>query len=173
MKTTKTLLITTILATGLIGLSACNERKVPAQPANSETTASSDIQKKSETPAKETPKNTETQPATPQMQKAAYLDYSEDIYNSLIGKQAFALFFHAPWCGTCRGMEKDIKENLSTLPAGITILKADFDSSTELKKKYGITSQSLVVIIDKTGKALKTLAAPTSNEIKDQLTPLL
>lgn len=85
---------------------------------------------------------------------AQYQGYSESAYNNLLGKKPFALFFHASWCPTCRAEEKLIQENLSSFPKGFTILKADYDKETALKKKYGITMQSIVVVFDKTGKEI-------------------
>lgn len=102
-----------------------------------------------------------------------YIAYSENTYNELLGKKPFALFFHAPWCPVCVGMEKDINANLSSFPANTVILKADFDTETELRKTYGITSQSTIVLVDKDGKAVKTLAGPESDEIKEELSALL
>lgn len=53
------------------------------------------------------------------------------------------LFFHAPWCPECRAFEKEITS--STVPDGVQILKVDYDSSDELKSKYGVTLQSTFV----------------------------
>lgn len=85
---------------------------------------------------------------------AQYQDYSESTYSELLGEKPLALFFHASWCPTCRSEEKLIQENLSSFPKDFTILKADYDTETELKKKYGITMQSIVVVIDETGKEI-------------------
>lgn len=63
------------------------------------------------------------------------------------------LFFHASWCPTCRAADKNITE--SGVPAGITILKANYDTETALRKKYGITSQHTFVQVDSEGNLLK------------------
>ena len=60
------------------------------------------------------------------------------------------LFFHAVWCPECRAFETAI--NGSTIPAGIQILKVDYDNSTELKQKYGVTLQSTFVSVDSNGE---------------------
>jgi thiol-disulfide isomerase/thioredoxin len=64
------------------------------------------------------------------------------------------IFFHAPWCPTCKAAEADINANLDKIPENFQILKTDFDTSTELKKKYGVTSQSTFVKVDKDGNKL-------------------
>src|SRR3989337_3019130 len=40
------------------------------------------------------------------------------------------LFFHASWCPSCRGLNADIEKNMSVIPAGVTILKTDYDKET-------------------------------------------
>lgn len=151
--------ILAIIATTLI-LSACTPTETPETPESTTVETS------------ETTSNTTEETTTEPTETEAYAPYTEELYNSLVGEQAFALFFHAEWCPTCRQMEKEITANLSTLPEGTQILKADYDTESELKKEYGITSQSTVVIIDAEGKAVKTLSAPTSTEIVEELSAL-
>lgn len=121
-----------------------------------------------ETISVETTTETTTQTESPE-----YIAYSQAKYDELLGKKPFALFFHAPWCPTCKRMEKNITEELTTFPKGAKILKADFDTEKALKEKYGITVQSTIVIIDAEGKAVKTLAAPDNEELIEELTATL
>lgn len=65
------------------------------------------------------------------------------------------LFFHASWCPSCRGLNKDIENNLASISGGVTILKTDYDRETELKKKYGVTYQHTLVQVDKDGNLIK------------------
>ena len=155
-----------IIATTLVltlALSACSTQN----DATKQETKQPETPKTSSVQAK--PVETQTQEKASKTAAAEYVDYSETKYNELLGKKSFALFFHAAWCPVCVGMEKEINSNLSKLPENITILKANYDKETELKKTYGIRSQSTVVIIDATGKPLKTLNAPTSDEIAAEL----
>ena len=62
------------------------------------------------------------------------------------------LFFHAPWCPECRAFEQAIKT--STIPDGVQILKVDYDSSSDLKSKYGVTLQSTFVSVDESGQKI-------------------
>lgn len=64
------------------------------------------------------------------------------------------IFFHASWCPSCKSSDTDIKANLSKIPDNLQILKLDYDTSTELKQKYGVTSQHTFVKIDKDGNKL-------------------
>jgi thiol-disulfide isomerase/thioredoxin len=64
------------------------------------------------------------------------------------------LFFHAPWCPGCRGLEADINKNLSAIPENTHILKLDFDTETELRKKHGVTTQHTLVQVDAAGEKI-------------------
>lgn len=102
-----------------------------------------------------------------------YTAYSEAQFATLAGSEPFAIFFHAEWCPTCRQMEKYINADLSLFPVGTKILKANYDTETALKAKYGITVQSTVVIIDGNGEYVQTLAAPSEGQLKSALTEVL
>lgn len=65
------------------------------------------------------------------------------------------LFFKADWCPTCRALDKDITANAPQIPAGLSILTLDYDASTELKKKYGVTYQHTLVQVDAQGDLVK------------------
>lgn len=102
-----------------------------------------------------------------------YENYSEVRYNELLGKQPFALFFHASWCPTCGIVEKDILENSGVFPEGTVILKADYDKEKALEAKYGVTSQSLIVMIGADGAAKETLVSPSAAELAESFKKLL
>lgn len=65
------------------------------------------------------------------------------------------LFFHAPWCPSCRGLNSNIEANRDDIPASLTILKTDYDTETALKQKYGVTIQHTLVQVDKDGNLIK------------------
>lgn len=56
------------------------------------------------------------------------------------------LFFHAPWCGECQAFDKVLREG--PIPAGVQVLKVDYDSRQDLRQKYGVTKQSTFVELD-------------------------
>lgn len=81
-----------------------------------------------------------------------YTDYSpEKVANA---KGDIVLFFHAKWCPTCRGLDAAINSELSMIPKDLTILKVDYDTSSELKAKYGVTLQHTLVQVDSDGKMI-------------------
>lgn len=65
------------------------------------------------------------------------------------------LFFHASWCPSCRGLNADIEQNLGVIPPGVSILKVDYDTESELKKKYGVTYQHTLVQVAADGTLIK------------------
>ncbi len=64
------------------------------------------------------------------------------------------LFFKASWCPSCRALDADIKASLSDIPANVTILEVDYDRATDLKQKYGVTTQHTLVQVDKSGNQI-------------------
>ena len=101
------------------------------------------------------------------MVKGSYTDYdAAKLANAQKGK--VVLFFHAPWCPTCKEADKNF--TTSSTPDGLTLLKTDYDSSKDLKKKYGITYQHTFVQVDKDGNLIKKWSGSTSyDDIKPQL----
>ncbi len=69
------------------------------------------------------------------------------------------LFFRAGWCPSCRAVDADIKANLDKIPASLAILDVDYDNSTALKQKYGVTYQHTFVQVDKDGNMIKKWSA--------------
>jgi thioredoxin 1 len=96
----------------------------------------------------------------------SYTSYSQELV-SKAETMPTVLFFHATWCPTCRATDKDINNNLDTLEeSGVQVLKVDYDTSTDLKKQYGVTSQHTFVKVDKDGKQLaKTTGLATVADV--------
>lgn len=61
-------------------------------------------------------------------------------------------FFHASWCPTCRATEQAIARD--GIPAGLTVVKVDYDDETDLRKQYGVTTQHTFVQVDPSGAEL-------------------
>ena len=99
-----------------------------------------------------------------EMMHSVYRDYTADRFAELKGDQKFALFFHAPWCPTCRALEANILNNAEQLKEGV-ILKADYDSEVALKKEYGIRVQTSVVFFNADGSVEKTKVNPSLKEL--------
>jgi len=113
----------------------------------------SEAQKEAVTNEVKTPEQPNTQEAVT-ASAGSYETYSpEKIARAETGD--VVLFFHASWCPSCRALNGDIEKNVGAIPAGVTILKTDYDKETELKKKYGVTTQHTLVQVDKDGNLIK------------------
>ena len=76
-------------------------------------------------------------------------DYNKDPSKYADSKKVY--FFHASWCPICQGIDKEINADMTKIPAGVTLIKTDFDSSTDLRQKYGVTTQYTFVQVDSSG----------------------
>ncbi len=100
--------------------------------------------------------------------KGSYISYAD--YTAAQDKYKdykVVLYFHAPWCPTCQALDKNTNANLGAIPAKTVIVKTDYDSSNDLKKKYGVTYQHTLVQIDSSGNKIKKWSG--SPELKDVL----
>ena len=85
-------------------------------------------------------------------QAGTYKDYSPTLAESEAkAGNKVVLFFHAPWCPFCKTADTAFKTNLDKIPKGVTVLKTDYDSNLELRKKYAVTYQHTFVQIDASG----------------------
>ncbi len=97
-----------------------------------------------------------------------YIGYSKQAAVDAAESGDAVLFFHASWCPTCRGLDGKLKG--SKLPDGLTILKVDYDSSSALKKKYGVRYQHTLVQVDENLDLIGTWSGSRNlNEILSEL----
>ena len=77
------------------------------------------------------------------------------------------LFFSASWCPTCQASIKSLDQD--GVPAGLTVVKVDFDTAAELRKEYGVTVQHTYVQVDESGEQLaKWTGSVSGADIADQ-----
>jgi thiol-disulfide isomerase/thioredoxin len=157
------------VAIAALTLAACGSASVDTQgaatPSVSEAPAST-----TPTPASESPSaspSASASSAEPAPTAGAYVDY--DAWQA--DQDAFAgtdvvLFFAASWCPTCKRADANLTGDPAAIPAGLTIVKTDYDSQTELKQRYGVTVQHTFVQVDAQGEALaKWTGSETADEI--------
>ena len=80
-----------------------------------------------------------------------YQDYSETALKEAKGNNI--LYFSASWCPSCVAAEKKLQAE--ELPEGINVFKVDFDSATELRKKYWVTTKHTFVLLDENMEKVK------------------
>ncbi len=85
----------------------------------------------------------------------AYKDYSSSVLAEATKNGGKAvLFFWASWCPYCKEANADFTANTGQIPAGVTVLKTNYDTEKELKTKYGITYQHTFVQVDANGNQI-------------------
>jgi len=92
---------------------------------------------------------------TPDNAKAGSYETYDASKISRASEGTVILFFHASWCPSCRALNSNIEKNISAIPEQVSILKTDYDTETELKKKYGVTYQHTLVQVDQNGEMIK------------------
>lgn len=83
-----------------------------------------------------------------------YIDYDASMLASS-GADHQVLNFSASWCPSCRTLDKNINTSAGDIPVGTIIYKVDYDSNTDLRKKYGVTSQHTLVEVDANGNLIQ------------------
>ena len=98
----------------------------------------------------------------------SYEVYTPETFES-VKDDTVVLFFHATWCPSCKVLNSDIEKHSSTIPAGLTILKIDYDEEVTLKRKYGVTTQHTLVQVDSEGEMIKKWSGGTYDTILAQV----
>jgi len=110
-----------------------------------------------------------TEGSTMMVRRGSYEAYSPEKL-ALAENGKVVLFFRATWCPTCKALDSDINKNLSSIPDGVTILDVDYDNSTALKQKYGITYQHTMVLVDSSGNQItKWTGSPTLADLLENI----
>ena len=142
-----TSIITAVIVGGVAGAIWLLRPQTPANESavRQDTSQQSPTQSQSGTQTKPTSQSStgSQQPANPNAGR--YADYV-DGKNMEHAYKKTILFFHAPWCGDCQAFDKVLREG--PIPAGVQILKVDYDSRQDLRQKYGVTKQSTFVELD-------------------------
>ena len=142
-----TSIVTAVIVGGIAGAIWLLRLQTPANESavrqdnsrQSSNQSQSDAQKK----PKSQPSTESQQPVNPSTGR--YADYI-DGKNMEHAYKKTILFFHASWCGECKAFDKVLREG--PIPAGVQILKVDYDSRQDLRQKYGVRMQSTFVELD-------------------------
>ena len=142
-----TSIVTAVIVGGIAGAIWLLRLQTPANESavrqdnsrQSSNQSQSDAQKK----PKSHPSTGSQQPVNPNAGRDA--DYTDGNTLEHAYKKTI-LFFHAPWCGDCQAFDKVLREG--PIPAGVQILKVDYDSRQDLRQKYDVTKQSTFVELD-------------------------
>ncbi len=92
--------------------------------------------------------------SNPALTSGRYVDYQDQAQLDQLANTDRWLNFHAPWCPYCVHLDDDINANSGDIPAGVTIVKIDFDSNQDLRVRYGVTRQTTIVRVDVDGNEI-------------------
>ncbi len=96
----------------------------------------------------------ETTELSPVEQPGSYVELAS-LEATAAADDTRIVFFKADWCITCNSLEKDIQENLGSIPADVVIARANYDTELDLRKKYDVRLQHTLVQIDAEGNLIK------------------
>jgi len=82
-----------------------------------------------------------------------YVEYSPEAFAAAEGQRR-AIFFYASWCPTCRPSDAEFRSETSRIPEDVVLFRANYDTETELKERYGVTYQHTFVQVDGNGGAV-------------------
>lgn len=85
-----------------------------------------------------------------------YIDYSSDNLAKASENNGRAVIWFAAfaWCPSCQAADRDFKAHFDKVPKDVTILKINYDTAKELKRKYAIVIQDTFVQLDNQGKEI-------------------
>lgn len=132
----------------VLAITACGTTTTPQAPQGATTAPAMTA-----SPSSPAPGTSPTQPSKAAVPAGAYLsraEYTEQAASRAGTKVVY--FFHAPWCPSCRATEDAVARD--GIPAGLTLVKVDFDTENDLRKKYGVTTQHTFVQVDASGAEL-------------------
>lgn len=92
---------------------------------------------------------------SPNAESSRYQDYSPERASLASNDRKVVLFFHASWCPTCKAAHQAFLEGQDSIPSDVLILKTDYDTQTDLKKKYDVNYQHTFVQIDSEGNQIQ------------------
>lgn len=100
---------------------------------------------------------------------ANYVGYDQKKLAEADEDTSIILFFKTDWCSSCSALDRDIKQNGDQIPDDVLIMTVDYDTATDLKKKYNVRQQHTLVQVDNQGEEIKTwVLSPTLADILDK-----
>jgi hypothetical protein len=101
-------------------------------------------------------------------EESRYVVYDEEAFNAA-ADQTRVHFFHAAWCPTCRTLDREINANLNRIPEGVVLFKTDYDASGELKRRYGVTYQHTLAVVDAEGELVHKWTGGNFDRLLEEL----
>ena len=100
----------------------------------------------------------------------SYITY--DQYQASKDKYAdskVVLFFNAKWCPDCRAINEALTSDPGKIPAKTTVVSVDYDQHTDLRQRYGVTTQHTFVQIDTNGEKTRQWVSTSVDALLNEL----
>ena len=100
----------------------------------------------------------------------SYITY--DQYQASKDKYAdskVVLFFNAKWCPACRAINEALTSDPGKIPAKTTLVSVDYDQHTDLRQRYGVTTQHTFVQIDTNGEKTRQWVSTSVDALLKEL----
>ena len=100
----------------------------------------------------------------------SYITY--DQYQASKDKYAdskVVLFFNAKWCPACRAINDALTSDPGKIPAKTTVVSVDYDQHTDLRQRYGVTTQHTFVQIDTNGEKTRQWVSTSVDALLKEL----
>jgi len=83
--------------------------------------------------------------------------------------QPVALQFHADWCPTCRTQDKVIQGLMTEKGLDLTILKVNYDTERDLKRRFRVNTQSTLIVLRGQKETARSVNDTTVDGIRGSL----
>jgi len=83
--------------------------------------------------------------------------------------QPVALHFHADWCPTCRAQDKVVQALKAEKGLDLTILRVNYDTEKDLKRRFKVNSQSSLVVLRGQKETARLVGDTTMDGIRGAL----
>ncbi len=80
-----------------------------------------------------------------------------------------ALHFRADWCPTCRAQDKLLAAMKAEPGLDLTVLSVDYDTEKALKQRFGIRTQSTLVVLKGMKETGRSIADTTADGLRATL----
>jgi thiol-disulfide isomerase/thioredoxin len=97
---------------------------------------------------------------------ATYSAYSDSV---LANGETKVLYFYAGWCPKCRAHDERLSAWYPSDDFAYSVYKIDYDSSTELKQRYGVVQQHTFVLVDGQGNKISSVSYPDDAGLQEFL----